>query len=527
MLPAVLQDGPAIEAAAFLIDNVDLPEFRNALAEIAHAGYSEAQVRDRLGLADLADIRWKALPIYREERLAVRDALALAIELFLLQGAVPASELHALFTAPSRDVLLRTGVLFIDPAGLARARASLFPVGDRLIFSDHAWHKLPHPGYKTVPSDQVMFVGKDSRGLARATVRRPVRAALDLCTGSGIQALLAASHSERVLAVDINPRAARCARFNARVSGADNVEIVVGDLFAPVGGAGRFDLITANPPFVPSPLDELLFRDGGRSGEAIQQRIVAGLPRHLAPGGIAQLVTELGEREGEPIVTRVRQWLEGAPMDIHILRLFAHSAADYSMGHATGDNDFGEYLESVRAWAGNLRKHGYARVVSVLIAFQWSDLALGPPWERVEESQPPQRDAGSEVQAAFSLERLARTRNRAATPDRRVDHAIDRWVSRAGPVALFESRVLGTQIRAATRATLLGRALSVEHHLDPVESQILGRLETPVAVSELLTIAAACNIDEKAILAAIDSLQCRGLVYVMDIQGGPGPQPHV
>ena len=189
------------------------------------------------------------------------------------------------------------------------------------FFRIHVWHKLPHPGYATVPRDQVMFVGSDSRWLARATVRRPARAALDLCTGSGIQALLATPHSERVLAVDINHRAARSARFNATISGATNFEVAEGNLFEQASATDRFDLITANPPFVSSPVDVLMFRDGGPSGEAILERIVQGLPLHLAAGGIAQIVTELGEREGEPIVQRVRQWLDGAPMDIHILRL--------------------------------------------------------------------------------------------------------------------------------------------------------------------------------------------------------------
>ena len=55
-------------------------------------------------------------------------------------------------------------------------------------------------------------------------MRRRVRRTLDLCTGSGIHALLAAAHSERVLAVDINPRAAQCARCNAQVAGAKNIE---------------------------------------------------------------------------------------------------------------------------------------------------------------------------------------------------------------------------------------------------------------------------------------------------------------
>lgn len=495
-----------MEAVPFLIDTRDVPDFRAAIAGIVPKGYTETAVCARLGLGDITDLKWKALPIYRDENLTERDPQALAMELFLLQGAVPAGELDRLFSAASQAVLLRTGILAIDSVGMARARASLFPVGDRLIFSDHAWHRLPHPGFKVVPRDQVMFVGSDSRWLARATARRPVHASLDLCTGSGIHALLAAPHSKRVLAVDINPRAARCASFNASVSGADNIEVATGDLFEPVGASERFDLITANPPFVSSPVDEMMFRDGGPSGEAVQERIVRGLPRHLAPGGIAQIVTELGEREGEPIVNRVRQWLDGAPLDIHILRLRAYSAGYYAIGHASSEGGYGNYLESVGGWARNLREQGYARVIAVLIAFQWSDPAAGAPWDRVDESQPPRREAGAEVEAVFSLERFTRlNRSRASDGGR---------VSRSGPIAVTESRVLGGQVPAAVRATLLGRALTVEYSLDRVEREILLRLEKSPAVSELVGLLEGCGIQKDAIFAALDSLRRRGLVSV-------------
>jgi len=495
----------AAAPAAFVIDSADLSQLRQAIQEIASAGYSEIAVRDRLGVADIAELRWKARPIYQAERLRERDPLAVAIDLFLLQGVVPPAEFERLLSAPGRDVLLRAGLVATDEGGQARANASLFPVGERLIFSDHAWHKLPHPGYRIVPPDQVMYVGNDSRWLARATVRRPSRASLDLCTGSGVQALLAAEHSASVVAVDINPRATRCTRFNAQVSGASNVEVVVGDLFEPLGAGETFDLITANPPFVPSPVDEFRFRDGGRSGEEVQQRIVAGLPRYLAPGGLAQIVTELGEREGEPIVQRVRHWLAGAPMDIHILRLRVQSAENYAIGHATGDGDFGVYLESVRAWADNLRAHRYARVVSVLIAFAWSDPAAGPPWDRVDESQPPKREAGAEVEALFCRERAARIGG--VNPD-------ECWISRAGPVALFESRILGEPVCAPARATLLGQALAIEHSLDSLECEILYGLENPVTVSGLLALARERGIGEDAVRAVLHSIERRGLVNV-------------
>ena len=493
-------------AAPFLVDAADQTALREAVAQLALAGYSETKVRERLGLSDIADLLWRALPIYREEQLLDRDALAVAIDLFLLQGVVPENELNGLFDRSVQNALVRTGVLSLDDRGCVCARASLFPVGDRLVFSDHTWPKLPHPGYKEVPYDQVMYVGADSHWLARVTVRRPVGAALDLCTGSGVHALLAAPHSQRVTAVDLQPRAARCALFNALASGATNIEVAVGDLYEPVSGE-QFDLITANPPFVPSPIDALGFRDGGPSGEDVQRRIVEGLPHHLAQGGIAQIVTEIGESDDAPIADRLRRWLGDAPMDIVILRLRTHSAANYAIGHAQGDYDFGGFLDSVRDWAGNLRTHGYSRVVSVLLAFQWSDPACGAPWTRSEEISPPLKNAGNELQAMFAAERTARQANLPEILERS-------QLRRTGPIGLMEALVLGSDLRSNTQAKLMGKSLSVTQWLAPEEREVLFLLAGPREWSELVELAGKLDLDEQAVFGAVVSLLRRGFIFL-------------
>jgi hypothetical protein len=372
-----------------------------------------------------------------------------------------------------------------------------------------------------------MAIGPDSRKLARCTTQRPFRTALDLCTGSGIQALLASGHCEHVLAVDINPRAAQCTRFNAHALGTTNLEVVVGDLFDPVRGE-RFDLITANPPFVPSPLETVRFRDGGRTGEDVQKRIISGLPHHLAPGGIVQMVTELGERDDEPLCERLREWLNGAAMDIHILRLGEHAAANYAIGHAKGDT-YQAFLDSTEDWASNLRLQGYVRVVSLLISFQWSDAACGAPWERVDESPPPHRAASTEIDAVFRAEHSARR------PDWQQLLKLG-CLRRSGPIAILDAQVFGSglqgELRARTRATLLGQALKIEHQLDPVERDILHRLhgrngegdgegDKPIRVADLIEIFRDHQVDEPTVLAAARSLLRRRLVRI-DSEGQPG-----
>jgi release factor glutamine methyltransferase len=111
---------------------------------------------------------------------------------------------------------------------------------------------------------------------------------LDMGTGSGIGAVAAARWAGRVVAVDSNPAAVRCARINALLNGVEErVTVRQGDLFAAVAGE-RFDLVLFNPPyFRGEPRDSL--EAAFRSPDVVE-RFAAGLAAHLTPGGQALVV---------------------------------------------------------------------------------------------------------------------------------------------------------------------------------------------------------------------------------------------
>lgn len=111
---------------------------------------------------------------------------------------------------------------------------------------------------------------------------------LDMGTGSGVCAVFAARHAQRVVAVDLNAAAARCARINALLNNLeDRIDVRHGDLFAPVMGE-RFDLILFNPPFVVGkPRND---RDRAWRAIGVAERFAEGLSRHLTPGGAALLL---------------------------------------------------------------------------------------------------------------------------------------------------------------------------------------------------------------------------------------------
>lgn len=147
----------------------------------------------------------------------------------------------------------------------------------------------------------------DARLLAAAMRRRGLALGarvLDVFTGSGALAVAAAREGAReVTAVDVSRRAVVSAWINARRNGV-RVRVRRGDLFAPVAGE-RFELILANPPYVPG-ADDALPRagaarawEGGGDGRALLDRLCAEMPAYLARGGTLLLMQSsvCGEQE--------------------------------------------------------------------------------------------------------------------------------------------------------------------------------------------------------------------------------------
>lgn len=121
-------------------------------------------------------------------------------------------------------------------------------------------------------------------------------AVLDMGTGCGILAVLAAEKAKRVLAVDINPHAIECAIKNAEMNCVkERIEFRHGDLFQPIKPNESFSLILFNAPYLPSEPDEERSWigkawAGGSNGRKVIDRFVMDAPNFLAAGGRIQLV---------------------------------------------------------------------------------------------------------------------------------------------------------------------------------------------------------------------------------------------
>lgn len=126
---------------------------------------------------------------------------------------------------------------------------------------------------------------------ARVLQREPLlegAEVLDLGTGCGICAIVAARQANSVAAVDLSRAAVHCAYTNVVLNGLEHkIEVLLGDLYTPVIGR-RFDLILFNPPFMRGrPRDEA---DLAWRSLDVAERFAAGLDDHLSPSGSALLL---------------------------------------------------------------------------------------------------------------------------------------------------------------------------------------------------------------------------------------------
>lgn len=151
---------------------------------------------------------------------------------------------------------------------------------------------------------------------------------LDLCTGSGIIAIFAAETAKKVIAVDMNPRAIEYAKLNAELNGViHKIDFRNGNLFEPVKGM-KFDVITANPPFEPTPNGHLNFlhSDGGEDGVIILQEIITRAPDYLLPNGSLQMVFYLKEDRLEILSILERRFKEVFVNELGIISAKAYNS---------------------------------------------------------------------------------------------------------------------------------------------------------------------------------------------------------
>ncbi len=328
-----------------LLSSSDAERLREFLID---TGYGEENVRIKLGLKDLPSSRLRNLARLLD---ATREPSCINTLLRWFWIGVSQDASASAEQLPSWFIPMTLECGLLHQRGTDLAPEVMFLPADGFIFAADHTSKID-----SADRDLVLWPNPTSRLLSRFTVRRPSRATLDVGTGTGIQALIAAAHSQTVVATDLNPRAVAFAAFNARLNGIENVECLAGEGFEPVAGR-KFDLIVSNPPFFLSPSTAYLFCDNPMDLDQLCRRMTREAPNYLNEGGYFQMLCEWAEVEGQPWQQRLEEWFEGSECDAWVMKGYSQDPSEYAEEHIRStvsaiDRDaelFASYMDYYRA----------------------------------------------------------------------------------------------------------------------------------------------------------------------------------
>jgi methylase of polypeptide subunit release factors len=380
------------------------------------AAFTADGLLDLLGAPAYAALaRSETVPALRATR--GDGVLETLVRLFLLRSSVAPERARA---ALPLDQCLSGGWVVPDGDGV-RATVDVRPYGgpegqDWFIVSDLGCSVGGAGGASGHGEGVVLGVGGASTTLAGITVRTPVSSALDVGTGSGIQALHAAQHATRVTATDLNPRALHFARLTLALSGAPEADLREGSLYEPVGN-DTYDLIVSNPPFVISPgTTRLTYRDSGMGGDDLCRTLVQQAGDRLNDGGYAQFLANWQHVEGEDWQERLRSWVPRG-CDAWIVQREVQDPTQYAelWLRDSGDHrsDPADYAARYDAWLDEFE----ARKTKG-IGFGWITLRKSgsehPSIVAEEWPHPVEQPLGESVRAHFARRDYLRTHDDAA-----------------------------------------------------------------------------------------------------------------
>jgi methylase of polypeptide subunit release factors len=341
-------------------------------------GYGEDSIEELLG-----DDAWTTalddVPVHA--RRLPNDPLANMIRLFFLELPLARADAEAALGGDAVAALAVTGLASVDDTVVPRSRIA--PVAAGILLASDRLSTNPEDD----PPDYVSTYTPTARLCDLLTPRPRVERALDVGTGNGVHAVLAARHSALVVATDVNERALTYTQLNAALSGFDNVECRKGSLFEPVEGE-QFDLITCNAPYVVSPERRWVYRDGMLEGDELSQRVVLDAAAHLRDGGFASLgVSWFGTDEDDPD-ERVRSWVEQAGCLGWILPNDEATPLEHAERWNSHLADRPEiYGETLDRWIAYLRQIGAAVVTEGIVLLHRAGSAASLRVDEIDEDE--------------------------------------------------------------------------------------------------------------------------------------------
>ena len=487
-----------------IFDIRDPEEYARMREVLLKADYHEKGLIGVLGPIQLPTRAGRDLPHFLHLTRAGRPLDILA-RLFVAGAPVEEAAAREALAPLPLETWVRAGLVGLRD-GTALGRVRLLPCRGLVLACDYADSREPGGDL-----EQVMGLTASSMALADFTVRRPCRATLDVGSGSGIQAFLAAPHSQQVLGVDRTRRSVEFARFNAGLNGIANCEFIEGDVFEPVRGR-TFDLVVSNPPFAVTPSLRYMYRDSGVELDGFCRDLVRQAPEFLNEGGMFQICCDWVHPTGGDWKERLAGWFEGSGCDAWVLRTDTQSAADYARvwvrdtEHEAEEGSARLYDE----WMSYYEAKGVEAVSTGLIAMRRASGRAN--WLRIEDMPDGAGGpVGDGVAAGFELRDYLDTV--------RADEAFLGEKLRVSPLVRLEDicEPAGGTWRVASASIRLVRGLTYSSPVDLRLAGLVARCDGQHPVRDLLVdLAAATNSDLEKItpncLALLRQLIERGFL---------------
>jgi SAM-dependent methyltransferase len=302
-------------------------DFARVRSLLDSASYNEANVCDLLKIRQMSDVSTVSREIL-DLNVSSASKLGVLIRVFLFLDTISTEQAEHFMGSETVESLLALD-LFRRTVSETTAGSGnpgyyssvwLYPIGEMLVTSDRSDNPDDLPlGCARDPVFPALYPGTFL--FLKLVSQSPALDVLDLCCGSGVGALMLSRHATQAVASDISLRATHFVRFNARLNGCDNLQAVQSDFYSAFEGQS-FDRILAHPPYVPSISNEVVWRDGGETGETPMRRIVEGLSQYLRPGGTFYSVCAGFDCTNSGFEARVRNWLGESHDDFDLIFAF-------------------------------------------------------------------------------------------------------------------------------------------------------------------------------------------------------------
>ncbi|MCL2718843.1 MAG: class I SAM-dependent methyltransferase [Lachnospiraceae bacterium] len=209
-----------------------------------------------------------------------------------------------------------------------------------------------------------VYIGIDTYQLLNNQLNHKCNSILDICTGNGIQLIMACKRTsaKKGLGIDISDKSVEIAKLNCSINDMDDViTIIKGDIYSPINN-DKFDLIYSNPPYIAVPIDinYPVYGNGGSTGLEIISRILSELSDYLSEKGQAVIYGEtLGSDNRWFISDYIDEYLYNdfstnliiinhADVATHAKRI-SKIASNYNKLHSTSLKQWTDQYESIKA----------------------------------------------------------------------------------------------------------------------------------------------------------------------------------